>query len=139
MISVGAITNGVVIDHIPSGKGMEIFHLLNLENAPFEVVFVKNVPSKKMGRKDILKINDVLNLNFDVLGYIDPNITVNIIKNGEIAEKVSLELPEKITDIIKCKNPRCITSTEPSLHHEFRLTDREKGVYRCIYCDSAAK
>ena len=139
MISVGAITNGVVIDHIPSGCGMEIYHLLNLDQAQCEVVFIKNVPSEKMGRKDIFKINDAIDLNFDVLGYIDPDITINIIRDGKIIKKARLELPEKITDVIKCKNPRCITSTEPALHHEFRLADREKGIYRCIYCDSSAK
>ncbi len=139
MISVGEIIDGVVIDHIPSGCGMEIYHLLNLDHAQCEVVFIKNVPSQKMGIKVILKINDTIDLNFDMLGYIDPDITINIIRDGKIIEKVRLELPEKITDVIKCKNPRCITSTEPALHHEFKLADREKGIYRCIFCDSSAK
>lgn len=136
---IGTITNGIVIDHIPAGKGMEIFRYLNLEHAEYEVALIKNAASEKMGKKDILKISEVIDLNYEMLGYIDPNITVNIIKNGERVQKIRPQLPETITDIIKCKNPRCITSVEPDLKQIFKLTDREKGVYRCLYCDSFAK
>jgi len=138
-VIIGTITNGVVIDHIPSGKGMEIYRYLNLDQVEYEVALIKNAQSSKMGKKDILKINEVIDLDFNILGYIDPNITVNIIKDGVRVEKIKLDLPESITEVIKCKNPRCITSQEPELKHVFRLTDREKGVYRCIYCDSFAK
>ena len=136
---IGTITNGIVIDHIPAGKGMEIFRYLNLEHVEYEVALIKNAPSEKMGKKDILKISEVIDLNYEMLGYIDPNITVNIIKNGERVQKIRPQLPETITDVIKCKNPRCITSAEPQLKHIFKLTDPEKGVYRCLYCDSFAK
>ena len=136
---IGTITNGIVIDHIPAGKGMEIFRYLNLEHAEYEVALIKNAASEKMGKKDILKISEVIDLNYEMLGYIDPNITVNIIKNGERVQKIRPQLPETITGVIKCKNPRCITSVEPDLKQIFKLTDREKGVYRCLYCDSFAK
>ena len=135
---IGTITNGIVIDHIPAGKGMEIFRYLNLEHAEYEVALIKNAVSEKMGKKDILKINEVIDLNYELLGYIDPNITVNIIKNGERVQKIRPQLPETITNVIKCKNPRCITSVEREIVHEFKLTDPVKKVYRCIYCEQKA-
>ena len=138
-MNIDSIKNGFVIDHITAGLGMKIFTLLKLDELDCSIALIKNVPSKKMGKKDIIKIDADIEVNTDILGYIDPDITVNIIKEGKIIEKKSIGLPERLTNVISCKNPRCITSTEPSLHHEFRLTDREKGVYRCIYCDSAAK
>ena len=136
---IGTIVDGVVIDHIPAGRGLEIYQYLHLDEMECEVALIKNAHSNKLGKKDILKINEVIDLNFELLGYIDPRITVNIIRNGIRVEKMHPQLPEKVTGIIKCKNPRCITSTEQDLPHEFQLTDREHGVYRCIYCESRAK
>ena len=136
---IGNIVNGVVIDHIPAGRGMELYHYLKLDSLECEVALIKNAESDKCGKKDILKINEEINLNFDMLGYIAPHITVNIIQNGERVKKIHPQLPETITNVIKCKNPRCITTTEQELPHVFKLTDREKKVYRCIYCESQGK
>jgi len=136
---VGSVVNGIVIDHIPAGRGMELYHYLNLEELDCEVALIKNAPSSKCGKKDIIKVNEIIDLNYEMLGYIDPNITVNIIRDGKRAEKIHPDLPEKITGIIACKNPRCVTSSERGLQHVFRLTDREKGIYRCIYCDTKAQ
>ena len=133
---VDAVNNGIVIDHIESGKAMEIYRLLSLDDLDCTVAILKNVPSSKMGRKDIIKIDCRMDINFDVLGYISPNVTVDVIKDGVVSEKKHIDLPETLTDIIKCKNPRCITSVEQEIHHIFKLTDREHRVYRCIYCDT---
>ena len=133
---VDSVKNGVVIDHITNGKAMQIYSLLNLDNLDCTVAILRNVPSRKMGKKDIIKIDCNMDINFDVLGFISPNITVDVIRDGKVVEKKHIDLPEKLTDILECKNPRCITSTEQDIHHIFRLTDRENGVYRCIYCDS---
>ena len=114
---------------------MEIYQALNLNELDCSVAIIKNVKSNKMGFKDIIKISDTIDLNLDVLGYIDPNITVNIIEDGRRIEKKRLELPEKVVNVAHCKNPRCITSIEQELDHVFRLADRERGIYRCIYCD----
>ncbi|MBQ2815086.1 MAG: aspartate carbamoyltransferase regulatory subunit [Clostridia bacterium] len=135
---VDSIKNGIVIDHITCGKAMQIYDMLNLDNLDCTVAILKNVPSNKMGKKDIIKIDCDIEINFDVLGFISPNITVCIVRDGKVAEKKHIDLPEQLTDILHCKNPRCITSTEQDIHHIFRLTDREKGVYRCIYCDTKA-
>ncbi len=137
-MNIDSVKNGVVIDHIKAGKSMEIYSLLNLETLDCSVAIIKNVTSAKMGKKDIIKIDDSIEINFDVLGYIDPDITVNIIKDGKIVEKKHLELPEKLTGVITCKNPRCITTTEQEIDHIFKLTDREKRIYRCIYCEAKA-
>ena len=131
--------NGIVIDHIPAGRGMELYRYLGLEDMECEVALIKNAVSEKYGKKDILKINEVIGLDYDVLGYIAPQITVDVIRGGERVEKIHPQLPETITGVIKCKNPRCITSTEQELEHVFRLADREHGVYRCIYCDTRAE
>ena len=136
---IGTIVNGVVIDHIPAGRGMELYYYLKLDEVQSEVAIIKNAESGKCGKKDILKVNDVIDLNYDILGYIDTNITVNIIRDGVRVKKIHPQLPEKIVGIIKCQNPRCITSTEQELRHEFKLTDRENGIYRCVYCDTKAK
>lgn len=136
---IGSIVNGVVIDHIPAGRGMELYRYLKLEDLTSEVALIKNASSVKYGKKDILKINEVIDLDFDILGYIAPQITVDIIKDGERVEKIHPELPQELRGIIKCNNPRCITSTEQELTHIFKLTDREHGIYRCIYCDTKAK
>ena len=135
---IGTIIDGIVIDHIPAGQGMYLYEKLGLEKLQCEVAVIKNAPSGKYGKKDILKINEVIDLNYDMLGYIDPLITVNIIRGGQVAERRTLELPQKVVGVIKCKNPRCITSVEQEIVHEFKLTDPVKKVYRCIYCEQAA-
>ena len=135
---IDSIQNGIVIDHITAGKAMELYQILGLDKLACTVAILKNVTSDKLGRKDIIKIDQVLDLDWDVIGYVDPGITVNIIKDGKLAEKRQLKLPERITNVIRCKNPRCITSCEQELEQEFRLTDRENKVYRCVYCDSEA-
>ena len=135
---IDAIKNGIVIDHISAGKGMELYNILGLGDLDCTVAILKNVVSGKLGRKDIIKIDRVLDLDWDVIGYVDPNITVNIIMDGRQVEKRQLKLPETITNVIRCKNPRCITSVEQELPQVFKLTDREKRVYRCLYCETQA-
>ena len=135
-MTVDTIKNGIVIDHITAGNAMKIYNLLGLGNLGCRVALITNVPSNKMGKKDIIKIECPLELiDLDILGFIDHNITVNIIQNDVIIEKKTLTLPQKITNVIKCKNPRCITSVEPQLDHVFVLTDQENIVYRCQYCE----
>ena len=136
---IDSIQNGIVIDHITAGKAMELYQILGLDKLACTVAILKNVTSGKLGRKDIIKIDQVLDLDWDVIGYVDPGITVNIIKDGERIEKRQLKLPERITNVIRCKNPRCITSTERELPQEFVLTDRERRVYRCLYCETKAE
>ena len=135
---INPITNGIVIDNITAGRGMELYNILNLDKLDCSVAIIKNADSMKLGRKDIIKIDRVIDLNFDVIGYVDPGVTVNIIRDGKLVKREHLELPETVTDIIKCKNPRCITSTEQELRQTFRLSDKEHRVYRCIYCDTVA-
>ena len=135
---IDAIKNGIVIDHIAAGKAMELYKILGLGDLDCTVAILKNVVSGKLGRKDIIKIDRVLDLDWDVIGYVDPNITVNIIMDGRQVEKRQLKLPETITNVIRCKNPRCITSVEQELPQEFLLTDPAKRVYRCIYCETEA-
>ena len=136
---IGQIKDGIVLDHITAGKGMDIYEILKLDKLDCTVAMIKNAESSKMGRKDIIKIGQVMDLNFDVLGYIDPGITVNIIRDGQVAERIRMSLPQRVVGVLKCKNPRCITSTEQELVHEFRLTDPVKKVYRCVYCEQQAK
>ncbi len=136
---IGDIKDGIVLDHIAAGKGMEIYNILHLGQLDCTVALIKNAESTKMGKKDILKISTLLDIDLDVLGYLDPGITVNIIHDGKVAERRTLELPQRVVGVIKCRNPRCITSVEQEIVHEFKLTDRKKGVYRCIYCEQAAK
>ncbi|MDR0554926.1 MAG: aspartate carbamoyltransferase regulatory subunit [Treponema sp.] len=135
MLNIAKIRNGIVIDHIRAGLGMRIFNWLGLDKAPCTVAFVVNATSARMGRKDIIKIDNTIAINFDVLGLIDPNITVNIIENEEISEKIKLQLPMRVQDVLRCKNPRCITSTEAYIPHIFHLEDPEQRSYRCEYCD----
>ena len=136
MLNISGIKEGVVLDHIQAGKSMEIYKYLGLGKLDCTVAIIKNARSSKMGRKDIIKIEGLLNsLDLDILGYIDHNITVNIIKDNKIVEKRELKLPKKLVNVIHCKNPRCITSTEQELPHIFYLADPEKEVYRCQYCD----
>lgn len=138
-MNIDAINNGFVLDHIKAGKSMKIYNYLELDKLDCVVAIIKNVNSKKMGKKDIIKIDAEIDVDVDILGYIDPGITVDVIKDGKLVEKRHLELPEKVTNVLHCKNPRCITSTEQGIHHVFKLADREKGIYRCIYCESKAK
>ena len=135
-MNIDAIKNGIVIDHIEAGKSMQLYKVLNLDSLDCSVAIIKNVNSKKMGKKDIIKIDEEIDVNLDVLGYIDPNITVNVIKDGVRVKKFNLELPERVTNVIRCKNPRCITSVERGIDQVFKLTDRENRIYRCIYCES---
>ncbi|MEE1196614.1 MAG: aspartate carbamoyltransferase regulatory subunit [Lachnospiraceae bacterium] len=136
MLNVGAITEGFVLDHIKAGNSMRIYHDLQLDKLDCTVAIIKNAKSNKMGKKDIIKVECPIEmLDLDILGFIDHNITVNIIKDEKIVEKKVLKLPERVTNVIKCKNPRCITSIEQGLDHVFVLTDPEKEIYRCMYCE----
>lgn len=135
-MNIDSIKNGIVLDHIKAGKSMQIYNYLGLGDLDCSVAIIKNAPSNKMGKKDIIKIADEFDLNLDVLGYIDPGITVCYIKDSKIVRKDHLALPRKIVNIIRCKNPRCITSVEDSLDQVFVLTDEEKRIYRCAYCES---
>ncbi len=138
-MKIDAIKNGLVIDHIEAGKGMEVYNFLKLDELDCSVALIKNVFSKKTGKKDIIKIDSAIDLNLDVLGYIAPEVTVNVIKDGQTVEKLKLTLPKTVKNVIKCKNPRCITSVEQGIDHVFKLVDEEKRIYRCIYCESKAK
>lgn len=135
-MNIEPIQNGVVIDHIEAGRAMQLYKLLNLDSLDASVALIKNVPSKKMGKKDIIKIDADIDLDFDVIGFVDPSATVDIIRNGELVEKKSIALPEKLTNVIFCKNPRCITSVEQEIDHIFKLSDPDKKEYRCIYCET---
>ena len=136
---IGQIKDGIVLDHITAGQGKRIYDILNLSSLNCTVAMIERADSPKMGSKDIIKIGQELHINFDVLGYIDPGITVNIIRDGKVSERRKLTMPERVVGVLKCKNPRCITSTEQELVHEFRLTDPVKKVYRCVYCEQQAK
>ena len=138
-MNVDGIKNGIVIDHIRAGQGMEIYKFLGLENLDCPVALMKNVTSRKMGRKDIIKIDGELGLDLNLLGYIDPDITIDVIENETRTKKYHPQLPEVIRDVVKCKNPRCITTTEQELPHIFHLADAENKVYRCVYCDTKAE
>ena len=137
---IGKIENGIVLDHIKAGNGMRLYEILGLDHIDdCQIAIIKNAESLKMGRKDIIKIDKIIDINLDAIGYVDPGITVNFIENGKLAKRTHIEPPEEIVNIIKCKNPRCITTVEQELDHVFRLTDKEHGIYRCIYCESKAK
>ncbi len=136
---IGNIVKGLVIDHIPAGKGMELYKYLNLDALECEVALIKNATSEKHGKKDILKINEQIDVNYEILAFIDPKITVNIIENNKRVKKVHPELPEQIHNVLKCKNPRCITSIEQELEQVFKLSDRENRTYRCLYCETLAE
>ena len=136
MLNVGALKEGYVLDHIKAGKAMTIYHDLKLDKLDCTVAIIKNARSNKMGKKDIIKVECPLgDVDLDILGFIDHNITVNIIKDSKIVDKKELKLPKQVVNVIKCKNPRCITSIEQELDHVFVLTDPEKEVYRCLYCE----
>ena len=138
-MNIDSIKNGIVIDHITAGLGMKIYSLLDLDKLDCPVAIIKNVQSGKMGKKDIIKIDADITLDLQLLGFVDPGITVNIIKDDKLVEKKSIELPERLVNVVKCKNPRCITTTEQELNHVFKLTDKNKRIYRCIYCEVKAE
>jgi aspartate carbamoyltransferase regulatory subunit len=137
-MNIGHIENGIVLDHITAGNGMNIYNVLKLGELDCTVALIKNADSPKMGKKDIIKISTHMEIDLDILGYLDPGITVCIIHDGEVAERRTLSLPQRVVGVIKCKNPRCITSVEREIVHEFKLTDPAKKTYRCIYCEQKA-
>ena len=136
MLNISGLTEGIVLDHIQAGKSLLIYQLLELENLDCSVAVIQNARSGKYGKKDIIKIDEDIPLDIEVLGYFNSNITVNKVKNGKLVEKVHLKLPETLTDVIKCKNPRCITSVEQEITQKFKLVNPEKKTYRCVYCDA---
>lgn len=138
-MNIDGVSTGIVLDHIKAGKSMQIYELLKLEKLNNCVAVIQNADSSKYGKKDIIKIDQLIDLDMDVLGYIDSNITVNIVKDGKLFEKKRLELPATLTNVIKCKNPRCITSIEQEITQKFKLVDKDKKVYRCAYCDAEHK
>ena len=138
-MKIDSIVNGIVIDHITAGKGMRLYKLLGLDELDCSVAIIKNVHSSKQGKKDIIKVDNDIELDMDVIGYVDPGITVNIIKDEVLVEKKRISLPDTITNVVMCKNPRCITTTEQELPHVFKLTDRDNKIYRCIYCEAKAE
>ena len=136
-MNIDSIQNGIVLDHITAGRAMLVYKYLKLDELDCSVAIIKNATSRKMGRKDILKIDHSdYDINLDILGYVDPGISVSIIKDGKTMEKKKVDLPDRIVNVVKCKNPRCITTTEQGIDQIFKLTDREKRVYRCIYCEA---
>ena len=135
---IDPIKNGIVIDHVKAGKGKEIYDFLELENLSCPVALIRNVPSKKTGKKDIIKIDEIIDIDMDVLGYITPEATVSVIKDGNIFSKKKIALPEVVKNVIKCKNPRCITSVEQGIEPVFKLVDKENKTYRCVYCETKA-
>ena len=138
-MNIDSIRNGIVIDHIQAGRGMEIYFLLELEALDCQVAIIKNAASRKMGRKDIIKIAASIDLDLDLLGYVAPGATINVITDGELTDKKTPELPQSITGVLKCKNPRCISTTEQDLPQVFVLSDRGKREYRCLYCETKAE
>lgn len=137
MLKIDSVEKGLVIDHIQAGKGMEVYKYLNLDKLDCSVAIIKNAKSKKLGKKDIIKVENNINIDLTVLGFIDPNITINVIDNDQIIDKIKLELPKEVVNVVRCKNPRCITSVEQEVEHKFKLTDKENKTYRCVYCDTA--
>ena len=138
-MNIDSIKNGIVIDHISAGNGLKLYQLLKLDELECSVAIIKNVSSKKTGKKDIIKIDADINIDLDILGYVDPDVTINIIKDSKLVEKKKIDLPEVLTNVIYCKNPRCITSCENELEHVFKLSDKENRVYRCVYCETKAE
>ena len=138
-MNIDSIMNGVVIDHITAGSGMKLYELLGLNNLDCAVAIIKNAISKKRGKKDIIKVDADIPIDFDVIGYVDPGATVNIIRSGAVVEKLDIDMPDRLVNVIRCKNPRCITSVEQEIDHIFKLADRENKIYRCIYCEMKAE
>lgn len=139
MLNISGLREGIVLDHIQAGKSLDIYYHLGLDKLECQVAIIKNAKSSKMGKKDIIKIEGPITVDLDILGVLDPNLTLDIIKDGKIVAKRNPNLPVQVTGIIRCKNPRCITSIEQELPHRFRLANKEKGLYRCIYCEQAYK
>ena len=137
-MNIDAIANGIVIDHITAGQGMRLYELLGLEKLDCSVAIIKNAYSAKMGKKDIIKIDADIPLDFNVIGYVDPGVSVNLIRGGKLVEKRRIEMPLELRNVIFCRNPRCISSVEQELPHIFRLADRKNKVYRCLYCETKA-
>ncbi len=138
-MNIDSIQNGVVIDHIHAGFGMKLYNLMGLDSLDEEVAIIKNAPSRKMGRKDIIKIDAAIPVDLDVIGFVDPGATINIIRDGVRVEKYTAKLPEYLKNVLKCKNPRCISTCEQELDQIFKLTDRENRVYRCVYCETKSE
>ena len=138
-MNIDSIQNGIVIDHITAGKGMRLFELLGLDKLDASVAIIKNAHSEKRGKKDIIKIDADIPVDVDVIGFVDPGATVNVIRDGRLVEKRNIDMPDRLVNVIKCKSPRCITSTEQELDHVFKLTDRRNKVYRCLYCETKAE
>ena len=138
-MNIDSINNGVVIDHITAGNAMRLYHLLGLDTLDCSIAIIKNAQSEKLGKKDIIKIDGEIVPDMDIIGYVDPGATVNIIKNGKLVSKCTIDMPKILTNVIKCKNPRCITSVEQEIEHIFKLTDENKKIYRCIYCETKAE
>ncbi len=135
-MNIDGVNNGIVLDHIKPGKSMMVYELLGLDKVDNCVAIIQNASSSKYGKKDIIKIDEIIDLDYDVLGYIDSNITVNIVRDGKLEQKLHMELPAELRNVIRCKNPRCITTVEQEIVHIFRLVDKEKKIYRCAYCDA---
>ena len=138
-MKVDSIKNGFVIDHIPAGKGIELYNLLGLGELDCQIAMIRNAPSRLMGKKDIIKIDADIDIDLDILGYVDPDVTINIIKDSKLVEKKKIDLPEQLSNVIYCKNPRCITSCEHEIEHIFKLADKENRIYRCVYCETKAE
>lgn len=138
-MKIDAIHRGIVLDHIKAGRAMDIYRYLHLDELQCPVAIIKNARSEAMGLKDIIKIDDEIDIDLDVVGFVDPGTTVNVIKDGVVVEKKRLELPERLVNVIRCKNPRCITSVEQELPQIFTLTDEETRTYRCLYCETKAE
>ena len=138
-MNIDSIKNGIVIDHISAGNGMKLYHLLKLDELDLSVAIIKNVSSKKTGKKDIIKIDWEMSLDMNILGYVDPDATINIIKDGLVFKKERVDLPKTLENVIFCKNPRCITSVEQEIKHIFNLSDKDKRIYRCVYCETKAE
>jgi aspartate carbamoyltransferase regulatory subunit len=136
-MNIDSITNGIVLDHIQAGRGMQIYQALHLDELDCVVALVKNVKSRKMGSKDLIKVDEMIDLNVDAIGFIDQNVTINLIRNGQLVEKKTLQLPKKLVNVIKCKNPRCITTMEQEVDQIFRLIHESPPLYRCAYCETA--
>ena len=137
-MNIDPIKNGIVIDHIPAGSGMKLYELLGLDALDCQTAVIKNAQSTRMGKKDIIKVDADIPVNLDIIGFVAPNVTVDIIKDSSLCEKKTVDLPETLTNVLKCKNPRCITSTEQELDHIFKLSDKASRTYRCLYCETNA-
>ena len=137
-MNIDSIKNGIVIDHISAGNSLKLYQLLKLDELGCSVAIIKNVSSKKTGKKDIIKIDADIDIDLDILGYVDPDVTINIIKDSKLVEKKKIDLPEQLSNVIYCKNPRCITSCENEIEHIFKLADKENRIYRCVYCETKA-